>query len=147
MLRQSIRLKWQGGRIKHGRTHIDGDLPVWLGVQGDDAALHLHADRGFGGEPLLKHKAHKAACAIAAVLNHAAIGVVDDVGKIHIGRGGWAHRQNLVCAHAKAPVGNETVLFAREVQRGAGFVQHHKVVACALHFGKGNKHGQIMAYA
>ena len=144
MLRQRVGHKRQGGGVEHGCTHIDRDQPVITLVQGDDAALHLHADGAFIGQPLLAHKAHKTARAVAAVFHLAAIGVVDAVGKIHIGRGRWPYGQDLVGAHAEMAVGQKAVMLGAQPQLGTRFVQHDKVVAGALHFGKGYAHGSIV---
>ena len=113
-------------------------------MQHDGAAAHLHGDGVPVGEALLAHEAHKAARAVAAVLDLAAVRVVDDVGKIGALPDGGTHGQDLVRADTEAPIGQETVMLGLQAKRGAGLVQHHEVVACPLHLGKGYAHGGIM---
>jgi hypothetical protein len=42
-------------------------------------------------------------------------------------------------------VGQKTVLGRAQVQAACSFVEHHKIVARTLHFGKANVHGRIIA--
>ena len=57
------------------------------------------------------------------------------------GAGEGPHRQDLVGAHAKMPVSQELVLPLGQVQAPTGLVEHHKVIARALHFGEADSHG------
>ena len=114
-------------------------------MQFDDAAMHLDAHRGFVGQPLLAHKAHKAARAIAAVLHLAAIGVVDDVLEIHTRLRRSAHAQNLVRSNTKMAIGQPAVLGRAQPQATAGFVQHDEIVAGTLHLGETDVHGASLS--
>ena len=100
----------------------------------------MHPHRVLVGQALLAHEAHKAARAIAALLDLAAIGVVDDVFKVDAVGGRRPHRQDLVGADAKVAVGQKTVVGGAQTQRPLGFVEHHKIVARALHLGKSDSH-------
>ena len=116
--------------------HADGRMAD----AGTVAALDLDADAALGRQPAPAYVAHEATRAVAAVLDLAAVGVVDDVFKVQTRRGRGAHGQNLVGPHAEVAVGQKAVLGGRESQGPGGFVEHDKIVARALHFGKGDLH-------
>ena len=135
-------VKGNVGQLKHRRAHVDGDTAVRPQLRLNHAAKGLHPNGVFGGEAAVAHKARKTACAVAALLHLGAIGVVNHILKVNAGRRGRPHRQNLVGAHAKMPVGQKAVLRQAEVQAVLGLVEHHKVVARALHFGEWDSHAQ-----
>ncbi len=87
------------------------------------------------------HEAHEAARAIAALLDLAAVGVVDHVFEIDALARRGPHRKHLVGAHAEVAVRQEAVLAGRQVQPCAGLVEHDEVVAGALHLGETDTHG------
>ena len=103
-------VKRNGGQIKHGGPHIDCDAAIGLFGQGQNVVHRFDANRRFVSQATLAHIAHKAARAVAAVLYLAAVGVVDDVFKIHAAVRRRPHGQNLVCTHAKMPVAQVAVL-------------------------------------
>ena len=142
--RQTRSIEGNLRQLEHRRAHVDAHTAVVGLGQLDHAALHLHAHRALVGQAALAHIAHEAARAVAAVLHLAAVRVVDDVGKIGALPDGGTHGQDLVRADTEAPIGQETVMLGLQAKRGAGLVQHHEVVACPLHLGKGYAHGGIM---
>ncbi len=76
------RIKRHLRQVKHRRTHVHPHPAVSLHTRFDDAAQGLDHDRVFGCQPLLTYKLQKAARAVAALLDLAAVGVVDHVLKI-----------------------------------------------------------------
>ena len=82
----------------------------------------------------------KAARAVAALLHLGAVGVVDHIFKVDTRRGRGAYRQYLVGADAEMAVSQKPVLGRGQAKPGLGLVEHHEVVAGALHFGKRNVH-------
>ena len=92
--------------------------------------------------PLSRTIAHEAARAVAALLDLAAVGVVDHVFEIDSRRRRRPHRQHLVGADAEVPVRQEAVLARREAQRAARFIEHDEVVAGPLHLGETDAHGR-----
>ena len=113
-------------------------------MQRDDAAVHFDTHRGFVGQAVAAHIAHKATRTVAAVFHLTTIGVVDHVFKVHIGLGGWSHTQDLIGTDTKVSVGNELVLVGAQTQEAVGLIEHHEVIARALHFGKSNPHVPII---
>ena len=93
------------------------------------------------GQAAVMHIAGKASCADAALLHLDAIGVVDHIFEVDaLGRRG-THGQNLVGTDAEVAVAQKTVMRSGEAQPATGLVEHDKVVAGPLHFGKRNAHG------
>ena len=135
-------VKGNVGQRKHGLAHVDGDTAVRHQLRLNHAAKGLHPNSVLGGEAAVAHKACKTACAVATLLHLGAIGVVNHVLKVNTGRRGRPHRQNLVSAHTKVPVSQKAVLRQAEVQAVLGLVEHHKVVARALHFGEWDSHAR-----
>ena len=93
------------------------------------------------------HKAHKATRPVAAVLDLTTVGVVDDVFKVHVGRGCGSHAQNLVGAHTKMAIGQAPVMRRAQGLAFLGFIEHNKVVARTLHFGESDAHARIIVLA
>ena len=100
----------------------------------------LHLDQILVRQTLATHKTHETTRAIAAMLDLVAIGVVDDVGKVNTRRAGRTHRQNLVGPDTQVAVTQKSVLRFAQAITGLGLIEHHKVVAGTLHFGKGDSH-------
>ena len=90
------------------------------------------------------HKAGETARTIAALLYLGTVGVVDNVFKVDVRIAGWAHAKNLVGTDTKMAVAQEAVMGRCQPQAAGRFVQDHKVVSCALHFGELNSHGPII---
>ena len=123
-------------RVEDRRAHIHGDPPIVFQVRRDQSAFGFHDDPALAGEFLVMHEPHKAARAIAALLHFAAIGVEDAIAEIGIVALRLFHQQYLVAADAEVAVGNETDLIGRQGNRLAYTVDHHEIVACAVHFCK-----------
>ena len=86
------------------------------------------------------HKAHKAARAVAALFDFTAIGIENTVAEIGIRPRGLFDDQNLVAADAEMPVGDEPRLWRPWHESLVDGVEHDKVIARALHFGKADFH-------
>jgi len=110
------------------------------------ALFDLHPHRIARGQALFMHIAHETARAIAALLHFAAIGVVDDVFKIDAVMRWRPYAQNLVRAHPPMAIGQVAVMGRRQRQAVLGFVEHHKVIARAVHFGETDAHGAIIGH-
>ena len=108
---------WQ---LEHGRAHIDRNAAVGVEAQLDHAAVDLDAHDSLVSQALLVHIAHKAARAVAAVLDLAAIGVVDQVLEVDLGGRRRAHGQDLVGSDTEMAVGQETVLGGAQAEAGGG---------------------------
>ena len=80
------------------------------------------------------HEAHKAARAIAALADFAAIGIENPVAKIRIGARGFFDQQYLVAANAEVPVGNVAQLRRAEMHSLTDRVKDDEVIAQAVHF-------------
>jgi hypothetical protein len=80
------------------------------------------------------HIADEAACAVAALLDFAAIGVEDAVIKIGVRLTRTLDLQDLVTADPEMAVGKKTQLFGRKGQRMGERVQNDEVVAQSVHF-------------
>jgi len=74
-----------------------------------------------------------AANAVAALLHFAAVGVEDAVIEIGVGAARRLDLQDLVAAHAEVPVGDRAQLLRLERDRLLGRVEHHEIVAEAVH--------------
>ena len=137
---QALGVKGQLFGIKHRSAHVHRDAAVGREFGFDHAFHGLHAQAAFAAQAALVHKLGKTACAIATLLHLRAIGVVDDVFEVNAGPWGRASRPYLIGAHAQVAVAQNAVMRGGEPQRAAGFVQHDKVVASTLHFGKRDSH-------
>ena len=70
------------------RTHIDANLAVKIEARCDDAALGFDPNFVLGCEPLIANEVHETACAVATLLDLAAVSVENAITKIHIRLGG-----------------------------------------------------------
>ena len=82
------------------------------------------------------HEAHEAACAVAALLDLAAVGIEDAVAEIDIGRRGALDHQDLVAADAEVAVSEKACLGRRRHEVLIDGVEYDKVVAEAVHLGE-----------
>ena len=86
--------------------HVHPHLPISLQVQSDIAAGSAHGDLVAAGQPLVVHEARETAGAIAALFDLAAIGIEDPVIEFGIRVACRFDQQDLIAAHAEAPVGD-----------------------------------------
>lgn len=130
------------GGVETRAAHVHGDAAVLGEAWRDHAGQGLHADGVPVGEALVAHVAGEAARAVAALLDLAAVGVVDDV--FEVDAVGWrrTHGEDLVGADPEVAVGEIAVLRGREAQAPLRFVEHDEIVAGTLHFGEADLHPQ-----
>ncbi|KAF1042855.1 MAG: hypothetical protein GAK34_02753 [Delftia tsuruhatensis] len=141
---QACTIEGHQGGLQHGLAHVHGDAAIGMQLGGDEAGQRLHADDGLVRQSLVVHIAGKAARAVAALLDLAAVGVVDHVFEVDAFGGRGPHREDLVGAHAELAVGQKAVLGCAQAQRAGGFVKDHEIVASALHLGKADLHPAII---
>ena len=96
--------------------------------------------RRLRGQALITYKAGKASGAIATLLNLLTVGIENPVDKIDIRPVGGLHQQDLVRSHAETPISNLSPLRSRQSQCDGGGINNDKIIASALHFGKGQLH-------
>src|SRR6218665_795989 len=138
-------IEGQAGGLELRAPHVDTDAAIGVEPQGDYAATGLHAQSFLVRQALVAHKARQAARAIAALRHLAAIGVVDDVLEVDVCGRRRPHAENLVGPDAKVAVRQKAVLGCAQPQALPGLVEHHEIIARALHFGKANLHRPIIA--
>ena len=134
--RQAAGIEGHTRQVEDGCAHVHRDAAVRLHARLDDAGQGPDPDHVLVRQALLAHKTQKAACAVAALLDLAAIGVVDHVFKINTFAGRRPHRQDLVGTHAEVAVRQKAVLARRQIEALARLVKHDKIVARTLHLGK-----------
>lgn len=88
---------------------------------------------------MIKHIFGKAARAIAAMLHLAAVAVKNAVGKIRLRIGRGFDNQQLVKTHAGMAIGQCGNALDRPVKRRARGIQHHEIIAQAVHLGESRK--------
>src|SRR5690606_18785333 len=113
--------------------------------QHDDTRGNLRADRIGLTEPAFVDEAHEAACAIAAVLDLAAVGVEDAIAKIRIVSGGGFDQKDLVGTNAELTVRQGPYPLRRDLYGLRDAIEHDKVVARAMHFCEVPVHHGIIA--
>ena len=91
-------------------------------------------------EAAVEHEAGETACAVAAILDLAAVGVEDPIVEIGVGRARRLDHQHLVAADAETPVGERRTCAASRANRLARGIDHDEVVAEALHLGEPKTH-------
>ena len=79
-------VEWNALRLEHRRPHVDRDAAVGADARLDDARQRLHPHHRLVGQPVLAHEAQEATRAVAALLDLAAVGVVDQVAEVDAGR-------------------------------------------------------------
>ena len=129
-------------RLEARHAHVHRHLAVRLQARHDDAGSGFDANLGFRAQPLVVHEAHEAARAVAALLDLAAVGVEDAVAEIGIGPGGAFHQQDLVATDAEMAIGDELELGRAQIHALRNRVEHHEIVAQAMHFGEGISGGR-----
>ncbi len=92
------------------------------------------------GEPPVTHEFSKAACAIAALGDFAAVGIKNAIFKIDIGVAGWFNQQDLIAANACVAIGEATGELVRHCHGLGHGINNHEVIAEAVHFGEANIH-------
>ena len=90
----------------------------------------------MGGQAFVEHEASEAARTIATVFHFAAVVVVDAVVEVDIGLARRLDEQHLVEADAEVAVGHLPDLCGAELDRVRDKIEHHEVVAEAVHFGE-----------
>ena len=78
--------------------------------------------------------------AVAALLDLRAVRVVDTIVEVGARIARCLDQQDLVAADAEAPIGYEADLCGVQRECLAGGVEHHEIVAQAVHFGEGETH-------
>jgi hypothetical protein len=75
------------------------------------------------------------------------IGIEDAITKVGLRVQGGVNQQNLVTAHAKLSVSKRTRARRSHLNGLPDAVEHHKVVACPVHFGEIPYHFAIIPYS
>ena len=122
-------------RRKLWHAHADRDHAVVFEARLDQAAQGFDTDRPFVGQPLVVHKTHKAARAIPALFDFAAIAIEDAIAKVGIALR-FFDNQNLIRTDTKVAVRQRLPLRAGEIKRLMNAVEHDEIGAQALHFGE-----------
>ena len=143
--RQTRGVEGHSRGLEHRCAHVDRHPPVVFEARHDDAGLRAHADRARLGEALVTHEAHETARAVAALLDFGAVGVEDAINEIDIRTIGGLDQQQLVSAHTKVPIRQPAPLLSRQIDFLTHAVEHHKIVARALHLGELELHRLIIA--
>jgi hypothetical protein len=131
--------EWNLARVEARRPHVDRDLSRVLDPGSDHARGGLDADLALAGEPLVEDEASEAARAVAALLDLAAVGIEDAVAEIVRGIARSLDQQDLVAADAAMAVGDAAGAPGREVDLLAYAVEHHEIVALAVHLGEAHR--------
>ena len=121
-------------------AHVDRDLAVVLHSRLDDAALRLDPDDALRSQTAVADKLHKAACAVAALLDLAAVSVENPVAKVDVVAARFFHDQYLIAAHAEMTVGQALQLWRAQVDPLRDAVKDDKIVAQTLHLGEFQAH-------
>ena len=127
-----------GGEIR--RAHVNPHLVVTLQVQADRSGRGADRDLAVARQPPVIHETGKAARAIAALFDLAAIGIEDAVVELCIGVARSFDQQYLVAADTEPPVGEGAQLGFVEHHLLTGRVEHDEIVAQAMHFGEIQDH-------
>jgi hypothetical protein len=86
------------------------------------------------------NKACKAACAVAALLHFATIGIENAITKLGRRDGRPLNQQQLVTANTKMPVRNQAYLLRAQLNVLVNGVDNDEVIAKTVHFGKFDLH-------
>jgi hypothetical protein len=86
--------------------------------------------------PLVLDIARETACAIATLLHFTAIGIEDAIAKIDLRILRVFQQQDLVAANPKMAIGDMANHFGAQPDILPDSVDHHEIIAQALHFGK-----------
>jgi hypothetical protein len=89
---------------------------------------------------LVEHEAREAARAVAALLDLASVGVEDAIAEVVSRRGRGLDQQHLVASHAQVAVGEAARIVGGDRKPLADAVQHHEVVALAVHLGESHRY-------
>jgi hypothetical protein len=128
------------------RPHVDGHVAVGFEHRLDHAGGRLHADRPLVGQAARMDELDEAARAIAAGFHLVAIGIEDAVLEVHRRRIGPLHQQDLIGADTEAAISQQAQLRAIERKRLGNAIEHHEVVAGALHLGEAQSHAGIIGH-
>ena len=122
------------------RAHVDPHAAVVVHLQRQGAAQSLDLEFTLVGQTLIDDEAGKAARAVAAVLHLAAVGVEDPVAKIHVRLARRLYQQQLIEADPEMAVGQLADLLVPQVGALGDQIDHHEVVAQAVHLGEVQQH-------
>ncbi len=114
-------------------AHVDFD-EIADKPRPDDAGERFHLQLFFLRETAVFDILGKAADAVAAHLDLAAVGVVDL--HLEVGALRWMNRQQLVGADAEAPVAEFFGERAQVARRAGAAIDENKIVAATVHLGK-----------
>ena len=126
--------------LKTGPPHVHGNRAVIFHVRTNDAFDRFAGNRRFVGQPKFSHKNSKATRAIAAHFDFTAAAVENAVLEVNFGQSTFFNHQQLITSDAVATIAQRADLFGRQGKRFLRGVQHDKVVARALHFGKSHSY-------
>ena len=131
-------------RCEAGYIHLDPHPAVL-----EQARVHASADRIEREAPFLRQRAipdkpGHAATAVAALLGFAAVAVVYEKVEVCVGNRGRQHRQQLVETDAGAAIAPGPDAFAVQVGSLRDQVNHHEVVAEAMHLREPKVHRVII---
>src|SRR5690554_3384939 len=103
-------------------------------MQGDDARGDFRTQGVAAGQALFVHKAHKAARAVAAMLDFTAVRIEDAIAEVSVGMGWCLYDQHLISPDAEVSVSQGPGAFGRHRYGLAHAVEHDEIVAGAVHF-------------
>src|SRR5437870_3644497 len=129
------------GRAKLRCAHVHGDLAIRRQHGLDDSARRLDAHCALVGQSARAHEMHEAARAVAALFDLFAVGVEDSITKVDVSARRLLDKQYLVAADAEMAVCQPANLHGLELDLLADSVEHHEIVAQALHFGEAQAPG------
>ncbi len=138
---QAGRLERDLARLQDRGTHVHRDAAVIFQARGDDAAHRFDADAALVGQALVADEPDERARAVAALLDFAAVVVIDAVAEVAAFRDRALDDQDLVGTDAEAAVGQAAPLLRAEIDVLVDRVDHDEIVAGAVHLGELEFHG------
>jgi hypothetical protein len=131
-------------RFQDGRAHVDRDAAICFQARFDHAGQGFNPDRALVGQTLVGDESHEGAGAVTALLDLAAVGVVNAIAEIDFLRLRLFHHQHLVGADAEAAVGQALPLGRAEIDVLVDGIDDHEVIAGAMHLGEFQFHVRII---
>ena len=138
-----LRLKVHGLGPKRGLPHINRHAAGGLNARPNDALHGFTGNFGFIRQTQMPDVHGKAARAVAAHLDFAAVTVKDPVLKVRLSCLGLFNHQHLVTADAEVAVTERAHECGRSVKGLIPGIDHDEIVARTLHFGKGKTHACV----
>ena len=96
------------------------------------------------GQTFFNNKFHERSRTVPALLDLAAVGIEYPVAKINARHRGFFNNQYLVCANAKASVGDIAPLIAGEINRLVDRIDHHEIITSTVHFCESECHASSL---